>query len=364
MFSQIKGQKRALFILSKIISKGRISGGYLFYGPQGVGKFGAALDFAMAINCQNENPPCRKCNSCQKFISLNHPDLNYIFPSPNLEYSVGGGVKNVKFLKELESYKKNKINTPYNEFLFSTNALIRIDAVHMLQHRINLSPNEAKYKICIIEDCDKMNISASNAFLKTLEEPPEDTIIIMITTNINDLLPTIVSRCQKIQFIRLPHTLIEDQIMKSSNISQVDAKVYSRIADGNMEKALRMANLGNIASRDISEKILEAAILGDDCEFLSSFKNRIPQSQNYLSEIISYLIVWLSDIFMFSHDPSRILNIDKTETIEQLYHKAPQLEQNIPQIIEYLEKIKGYLKNNINASITLNAIYSKIRNYV
>lgn len=148
--------------------KGRIFSSYLFTGPEGTGRFVAALDFAKAVNCTaGKNAPCEACDSCRKIASLKCPDV-FIAGETCSSLSVG------------------------------------VDTVREIIRRTSLKPYEARKKVFIVRHADSMNAASSNAFLKTLEEPPEDTVFILISRSKELLLPTIVSRCYVINFLPLP----------------------------------------------------------------------------------------------------------------------------------------------------------------
>jgi len=108
MFRQIKGQEQALSVLKHAIHSGKVGQAYLFYGPEGVGKFTTALYFGMALNCQSEDleKPCGVCNSCKKFLQFSHPDFIYVFPTPNLKLSVEGDIQESKYVSEYQGYFK------------------------------------------------------------------------------------------------------------------------------------------------------------------------------------------------------------------------------------------------------------------
>ncbi|MFC1898409.1 DNA polymerase III subunit delta', partial [Candidatus Cloacimonadota bacterium] len=111
MFKNILGQEKAISILTRAIENDKIANSYLFFGPDGVGKYTSALYFGMAINCHSKQKemPCGICPSCKKFLSYTHPDSVYIFPSPKLDISVDGEIKSNKMLTEYEAYLENKM---------------------------------------------------------------------------------------------------------------------------------------------------------------------------------------------------------------------------------------------------------------
>ena len=363
MLSRIRSQDHVVRIIKNAICEDKLSHSYLFVGPDGVGKFTTALYFAMAVNCLAETDyrPCGNCTSCQKIESFSHPDLIYLFPSPNADISPEGEIKDAKLLAEFESYIENKRNTPWQEFYFSTNIGIRIDAVRMLQHRLNYSLIEGRYKIVIIERAEMMNISASNAFLKTLEEPPSDVIIILTSSKQESLLPTIVSRCQKINFQKISRKTIEIELTSRGQYDPIAIKTAARIADGNMEKAI---NLIGEQTPELRQKALEFCDLianGDDLAFID-FSNQFKSLKTVREfiEILQYLIVWLSDISFSIHSPEEIVNVDNLPQLEYIVYAKPLLDEQIPDLISFLELMIRRLEGNVNPQLIGIEVFNRL----
>jgi len=368
MFSKIKGQDKALDILQRALAQSKVANSYLFYGPEGVGKFTTALTLGMAMNCHStlDKRPCGVCPSCTKFLSFTHPDLIYIFPFPQeknkSDISVDGEIRTEKTLVEYKEYIQNKIETPWKKYFFSKNIGIRIASIRMLEHRILLSPNEGAYKICIIEDADTMTIQAANAFLKTLEEPPEDTIIILTTSKPNSLLPTIISRCQKLTFYPITKNIIEEELLKYQTLEVFEAKMISRISSGNMEKALRLMEGGKIEIREQSLQFLNYVLTKNDLKFIE-FSNQFRTSKNLtkLQELIAQLIIWLSDLAYYKHQQSEITNLDKTEILEILYTRNPYVEDYAPELIKFMEEMLQKLSGHVNPQLVIIEIYNRFQ---
>jgi len=363
MQSEIRGQKRADLILNSSIAKGRIASAYLFYGASGVGKFSKALEFAMSINCLETKVPCRKCSSCQKFLNFSHPDFIYLFPSPNLKMDVYGNIKDSNYLKEYKNYLENKKKTPYNKFFFTTGTELRIDSIHMLSHRINLSANQSKYKVCIIEDAHKLNTSAANAFLKTLEEPPDNCVIILTSHKMDSILPTIVSRCQKIPFSSLTSPTIKKILIKNYDVNEKDGTLYSKIALGNISRAIRMSKNTHIASREYAKEFLEIIFSGNDLAFID-FMNKFGSTKykNELIDIINYMTSYLSDIYIYSNGSNHLTNIDDLDFLHNIAISQPHLSANLPSIVEFLENMSKI--NNLNPTLIISGIYAKISRFI
>ena len=261
MFRQIVGQDHAIEIMKIAIANDRVAQAYLFHGNDGVGKFLSALYFGMALNCfsAGEYRPCGVCTSCRKFLNLDHPDFIYVFPTPTMKLTASGEIKDAQAFREYESYIDNKKNTPWKDYFFSSAVEIRKESIMMLQKRLELSISEANYRICIIEDADKMNINTANAFLKTLEEPPANTVIIMITERHNVLLPTIISRCQAIYFNPLSRKDTEHILRDRFDAESVKARTASLMANGNLKTAIRIVEDRSSPNRQMAVQMLEFA---------------------------------------------------------------------------------------------------------
>ena len=366
MFRKIKGQDRAIDILQRALKQSKVANSYLFYGPEGTGKFTTALYLGMAMNCHSvmDRRPCGICQSCKKFLSFSHPDLIYVFPFPKEnnkpDISIDGEIKVEKILSEYKAYIDNKINTPWKEYFFTKNIGIRIASIRMLEHRIQLSPNEGNFKICIIEHADTMTTQAANAFLKTLEEPPEDTIIILTTSKPNSLLPTIISRCQQLQFYPVPKSKIEKELLTYETLEIFEAKMLARISNGNMEKALSLLEGEKIEVREQTLQFINFVLNKNDLKFIE-LSNQFRTSKNLtkLQEIISQLIIWLSDITYFKHQQSEITNLDKAEILEALYEKNSNIDDYAPELINFMEEMLQKLNGHVNPQLVIIEIYNR-----
>ena len=183
-FDNILGQDRPKESIKKALQSGRIPNSYLFYGQDSVGKKLTAYQLGKALNCNTRGPldSCDTCSSCLKIEKGIHPDV---------------------FTLEPQKYSPT-----------AREAVIKIDAIRELQKKLMYLPYEGKIKIVIINDAENMNLQAANSFLKTLEEPPSKTLIILIASNPYQLLPTIVSRCQGIRFHPLPVEAVKKIVSK------------------------------------------------------------------------------------------------------------------------------------------------------
>ncbi len=362
MFSQILGQDRIIQRLKESVRGDKVASSYLFYGPSGVGKLTTAFELAKAVNCYNlqNGESCDKCSSCRKINYFTHPDVEYVFPIPNFELDEEkGGFKKVADEEQVEAYINQRKEKPYIPFYFSKSTEIRIDYIRMLQRKIIYRPHEGIYRVLIFENADQMNQSAANAFLKTLEEPPEYVILILTTTKINSLLPTIISRCQKVQFNRVDTQEIEKLLVERYHIRDDEAKVYARICNGNIEKAIRMAEEEQVKIRQQALEILNY-LYNDDLRGFYEFNEKFSRNSQpeRLADIFDYLILWLGDLIYLEYNSKQIVNIDKFKELKIFQNQRRVSEEKIQEVIDFLESAKRGLEGHINSELLLiNAFY-------
>ena len=200
IFENIIGNQKNKKILEDIIIKNKIANAYMFIGQESIGKFLFAKEFAKAILCLNENKPCNKCKSCLEFDNSNNPDLTIIKPDGN----------NVK-----------------------------IEQIRELNRKVVEKPIVSTKKVYIINDGQNITKEAQNALLKTLEEPPEYVTIILITTSESAFLPTIKSRCTKINFNKLTEEEMLKILKEKYNYQNVGNIVY-KTSNGSISKSIQI----------------------------------------------------------------------------------------------------------------------------
>lgn len=220
-FSSIIGHDRPVSILKRAIQNDAVAHAYLFSGEQGIGKRLTARVFAAALNCQAAGPEggCGVCSSCRKVASGAHPDVRVVMPESRDE----------QLLATLSSKEAAKASER-----------IKIDQIRQAQDSLSLTPSEGQKKVLIVDDADAMTEEAMNAFLKTLEEPPGDSLIILITSKPQSLLPTIRSRCQTLDFQPLPRLSLAGVIRKMRGLSEEDAWFVAALSRGSLGRALDM----------------------------------------------------------------------------------------------------------------------------
>jgi len=247
-FSDIIGQEHLKNHLTKSADLGRIPHAQLFIGPEGSGTLATALAYAQYILCKNFNSENSGGNeSCNlKFSHFTHPDLHFIYPTVTTP-EVKTKPKSIDFITDWRLFLKQN---PYGSLFDWLNFLeagnkqgeIRVDDAQEILRLLSLKSYEGGYKIAIIWMADKMNIAASNKLLKLLEEPTDKTLFILIAENKEDIIQTILSRCQVLHFNGLNEAQIAEKLITAYNIDQREAKKIAHQAQGNYNKALKLVN--------------------------------------------------------------------------------------------------------------------------
>ena len=213
-FSEIIGNVPALSILRNTLATGRIACGYLFEGPEGIGKQFAAVNFAKTLNCLEEGPePCDQCNSCRKIDGGTHPDVHLYAP-------VGKA------------------------------RMIKVEQIKELINQISLMPFEGRWKVFIINDAECMNQESQNKLLKTLEEPPPQAALILVCSQPARLLPTIISRCQRVVFHAIPQQELEQYLVDRQKVEPPKARLLSALSHGQISRAQKLMEEKNLARRE------------------------------------------------------------------------------------------------------------------
>src|SRR5512139_2056374 len=204
-FKDILGHQRPITLLQRAIKNERVVNSYLFLGNEGIGKKAVALQFAKALNClggeAQEGEACDHCISCKKIDHALHPDVLLIEPEGQT---------------------------------------IKVDQVRQLQKELVYRPYEGKHRVCILTAADRMAPHIPNTLLKTLEEPPLHTVIILLANNSRFILPTILSRCQPIRFNPLPISLVSEWLMEGTGFDETEAHLLASLSDGSPGKALEI----------------------------------------------------------------------------------------------------------------------------
>ena len=246
LFTEILGQDHIKNHLTKSADSARIPHAQLFVGPEGSGTLPMAIAYAQYILCSNTNGENSEGNAaCNlKFQNFSHPDLHFVFPvAANSE--VKSHPVSANFLKD---WREFITETPYGSLfdwykkidIQNKQGQIGVDEAHEIVKSLSLKAYEGGYKVMIVWMADKMNVATANKLLKLLEEPPQKTVFILIAESVDDILQTIISRCQILQFGPLSEKVISGALLSRENIENKAALKLAHQAQGNYNKALHL----------------------------------------------------------------------------------------------------------------------------
>ncbi|OGJ89660.1 MAG: hypothetical protein A2268_07070 [Candidatus Raymondbacteria bacterium RifOxyA12_full_50_37] len=291
-FTNVISRNRAVQALETACAGTSMHHAYLLTGPEGVGKFGLALEASLALLCRNkDNAPCRSCVSCRKLLNYNHPDFRLIFP-----YVSDKSFRDVaKELGLLEKYRKEtglhltyediyvkyyseaavlSLGQPFrklkaSEDLKAKNREIFIDVLRQLADELTMPPSESSFKAVIIAEADLMNTEAANAFLKTLEEPRPHVRFFLCTSRPHALLATVRSRCQELKFPELSEDEIAAFLIEREGTNPDAARQAARAAMGSLSGALEYLDPENSAIRDEAAELVRCIEKNDSADALT-----------------------------------------------------------------------------------------------
>lgn len=320
-FESIIGQERAIRLLSRMLQNGRLAHALLFTGIDGSGRQTTAKALAMALNCANPVgvSACGVCRSCQKVISGNHPDVIIVRPS---------------------------------------GAFIKIDQARALRKHLRFAPLERGRRVIIVNDAQTMNAEASNAMLKILEEPPNDTHIILTASQTTDLLPTIVSRCQNIHFRPIPVGKIAEVLVAQDNLDQDTATALAILAKGSLGRVLSadakkrtgwreqfLGRVGSLSRQSVEELFVFAEALAND--------------KANLEDALDIMTTWFRDVLMCKFQPEKVLNGDFMESLQ-----GASKEFSVDEILEKMAAVsatQSAILKRANPRLALEVMMLRLR---
>jgi DNA polymerase-3 subunit delta' len=323
-FAEILGQEPAIKFLKNSLKRGKVAHAYLFYGIEGIGKEKTARVLAQALNCLSPQgvEACGECRSCLKIESGAHPDLIVIKPS---------------------------------------GAFIRIEQIRSLKRQLIYKPLEGRYRIAIITNADLLNKESANCLLKTLEEPPDTSIIILMATDINELLPTIVSRCQAVLFRPLSPAVISKYLCSygDNKFSMEQAALLASLSGGSLSRAVRLADSPLMEMRrDICLKLI--SLSRQDMENLLLLAENLSGRKEELPEILAMLKTCLRDLLFLRQglDERYIINKDLRE---MLFEGARRwTEKQLIHSLELLYSAEQAITRNYNRQLILENLFLQL----
>ena len=316
-YSEIVGHEQIKEHMQAAIRDKKPFHAYLFQGEEGVGKEALARTFAAGLQCQSESAdkPCKECVSCRQMESGNQPDVIWV-------------------TREKASLGVDEIR-------------------EQLCNTMDIKPFSSPYKIYLVPEAEKMTEAAQNALLKTIEEPPEYGIVILMTSNISALLPTIQSRCLTMEFRPLSTAVVESYVKEHCQVPDYQARASAAFAQGNLGKAMRYAKSEDFIERkDHIISLLRHVEQMDLSEMLAVIKD-LGTRKDEVRDYIDLMVLWYRDVLLFkaTKDINQLLFQDEASYISR--EASHRSYEKIEEILQAFEKAKVRLRANVNFDITM-----------
>ncbi|HXV83056.1 MAG TPA: DNA polymerase III subunit delta' [Candidatus Binatia bacterium] len=315
-FSQIVGQQKQLEIVRQALIHRRLHHAYLFVGMEGVGKKTMALALAKAIHCSSATGDfCGECADCARIQDGNHPD--------------------VRILEPLAGKKE-----------------ISIRQIRELEKELNFRSFSGKKKIAIVDPATLMNLSAQNALLKTLEEPPEESLLILIAANGGALLPTLRSRCLRMSFGPLARELISGFLVSHKGIDGKSAECLAAMSLGSLGAVAGM-NMQDLLERRREWVQLVCCLRAGDYRAASDAAEILAGSKEDSLRFLEWVEGWFRDLLAYSvtRNPRDVVNADMLPEIQQQVASAG-FEHLFSRIAEAKAALEG-IQRNLNRRLLL-----------
>jgi len=319
-FKEVIGHDRPIKLLQRAIAQEKVVNSYLFWGSEGIGKGWVALQFAKALNClekeREKRDACDHCISCRKIDQHLHPDVLLIEPEGQT---------------------------------------LKVDQVREMQKDLAYRPYEGRRRVFILSAADRMAPHMSNTLLKTLEEPPLHTIIILLANHPRGMLPTIVSRCQPIRFNPLPTSSVSRWLMDRRGLGEKEAHLLAALSEGSPGKALEIqGEIEKVPREELLKNWVGVKSLS--IERKENWIESLPSQRENLLLILEVAKTILRDLIVLktSKEDSILIHADLLEGLE-----AMASEWSLPSLLNRMEALHHTslaIKGNANARLALEAM--------
>lgn len=317
VFQDILGHDTIKEHFQKAIEAHKVSHAYILAGEAGMGRKSLAHAFALTLLCEKgKSEPCMECHACKQVLSGNHPDLVHV----THEKPGSIGVDDIR---------------------------------EQINDTIMIRPYSSYYKIYIVDEAEKMTVQAQNALLKTIEEPPSYAVIILLTTNPESFLPTILSRCVQLKLKPLKDSVIREYLVGSMGIPENQAELYAAFARGNLGKAIKLADSEDFKHMyDEMLRMLKHVKDMDISELLDYIKKLKDENMD-LYECLDFMQVWYRDALMFkvTKDANLLIFKDEYSAINEMSKKIGY--DGFENILQAIDKARVRLEANVNMELAM-----------
>ncbi|HMK39846.1 MAG TPA: DNA polymerase III subunit delta' [Bacteroidota bacterium] len=328
---RVIGQRRVKEALMAARRSGRLPHAYLFHGGEGVGKDAAALELARVLRCERGGEEaCDECPSCLRLAKLQHPDVQLIIPLPRGSQEKDDDEPMAKLtdaeVRSVQEQLALKGADPYHRIQVPRANVIKINSIRGIRRESSMSTSDSRRRIFIISGADAMNDAAANTLLKTLEEPPGDTMFILTTSRRDALLPTILSRCQNLRFDPLTEEEIRSALVSRGNIEPARASLLARLAGGSYTRALELGESDLMAQRAEVVEFVRRVLGGKALELIELIERMAEtKDRDVHIRFLTLLLLWFRDALVLRHG-AEVVNVDQLEELTSFVSRFPEAD--------------------------------------
>lgn len=331
-----RGQDRIIDLLKRSMQSQSVAHSYLLVGPPHIGKETLAIELAQALNCESVDPPCGLCRSCRHIAERKHPDIVFV----NLELAA-------------------ELNRNSDEDEVTPRTKIGIDCIRELQHMANLPAYEGKYKVFIFEETAQLSTPAANRLLKTLEEPPDKVIWLLLSSEESLLLPTVVSRCQILKLKPMKFSEIKEILEIDYGIEESKAELLSHLSQGCPGWAISTVENNEVMELRSGDIDMISSLIGAGIEerfaYAGKIAGEVSKNRQVAMRFISNACSWWRDLMLVKGNCQEIVvNIDYLAVLEE-QAKCISIA-DIKDFIINLYSTEEQISRNVNARLAFESL--------
>jgi len=367
IWPRVIGQRRVKDTLLAARRSGRLPHAYLFYGGEGVGKDAAALELARVLRCERGGEEaCDECPSCLRMATMQHPDVHLIIPLPRGSQEKDDDEPLAKLtegeVRTVQEQLRLKGADPYHRIQIPRANVIKINSIREIRRESSMSTSDNRTRVFIISEADAMNDAASNTLLKTLEEPPGDTMFILTTSRREALLPTILSRCQSIRFDPLTEGEIRDALIGRGHIEEGRASLLARLAGGSYARALELGESDLMGQRTEVVDFIRKALGGKTLELIELIERMAEtKDRDVHVRFLTLMQLWFRDALVLRHG-AEVINVDQMAELKSFVSRFPRAD--LVRAVGDVEKAISLIDRYTYIKLVLSQLAVRLRSAV
>ena len=365
-WNRVLGQDRPVRFLQRALEADRVGHAYLFHGPSGVGKRAAALAFAQALQCEMRGrtvpagEACGRCLPCTKVARLIHPDVHVFFPQPKDAKPEDVAARLAALAQEPYAAVDFRRRPSLDDAGKVSSKMVIYSADQMreaVMPAMRYAPAEGRYNVALLTDADEMPPAAANPFLKLLEEPPPKTLFVLTAERPDRILPTILSRCQRLRFDPLPPEVVEAGLQTRAGLAPDRAAFLARMADGSFSRALALVEDEALhAQRALVVQVLRAAYSRNPDLVVPAVQEMAGLGRERLGVALDLLGVWVRDLVLAREAGAAapLVNADQAEAVHKFVRGLPKARLDL--MAGLVEEAAVLAARNVNATLLLTVL--------